>query len=503
MTPMSRRIDIELTSKRDDGSWTWRAAGAREPKGIVEDSLVPTGSGVKDVLRAEVESDLDGTRVLTIQMPKQRTARTGLLELIPSEKSFEPVVQTAARREKGDRGPRRDRGERGERRDRGERGERKDRGERGERKDRGERGPRRPRFETPPELPQRPKPKRVRPGRARRDAVLAELPEAHRPIAAKVLDGGIPAVRAAIDEQNRSAVSAGQEKIEGTGLVQLAENLLPRLRVADWLDRADAAKAILSEVDLRDLRAIVIGASDPAIVRDESTRAMAEELKTALTARLEEETKLWLDDIKAATDIGRVARALKMSSQPPKAGVRFPAPLAAALAAKTTEALTMDAPAERWIVILEAAAFSPVRSLVKPAAPSSQVSAELTKTVMRLAPLMPQVAAIFGVEVDPKAPAPRPLRAPRADKSRADKTRGDRNKPERNKPARSGDGKTMGGARPENRKSSGAPATTEPASGPAEETLAEPVATDSSPGTEPVEAVVAADSEATVETATD
>ena len=493
MTPMSRRIDIELTSKRDDGSWTWRAAGAREPKGIVEDSLVPTGSGVKDVLRAEVESDLDGTRVLTIQMPKQRTARTGLLELIPSEKSFEPVVQTAARREKGDRGPRRDRGERGERRDRGERGERRE----------GDRGPRRPRFEAPPELPQRPKPKRVRPGRARRDAVLAELPEAHRPIAAKVLDGGIPAVRAAIDEQNRSAVSAGHEKIEGTGLVQLAENLLPRLRVADWLDRADAAKAILSEVDLRDLRAIVIGASDPAIVRDESTRAVAEELKTALTARLEEETKLWLDDIKAATDIGRVARALKMSSQPPKAGVRFPAPLAAALAAKTTEALTMDAPAERWIVILEAAAFSPVRSLVKPAAPSSQVSAELTKTVMRLAPLMPQVAAIFGVEVDPKAPAPRPLRAPRADKSRADKTRGDRNKPERNKPARSGDGKTKGGTRPENRKSSGAPSATEPASGPVEETVAEPMATDSSPGTEPVEAVVAADSGATVETATD
>ena len=380
---MSRRIDIELTSKRDDGSWTWRAAGAREPKGIVEDSLVPTGSGVKDVLRAEVESDLDGTRVLTIQMPKQRTARTGLLELIPSEKAFEPVVQTAARREKGDRGPRRDRGERGERRDRGERGERRDRGERGERRE-GDRGPRRPRFDAPPELPQRPKPKRVRPGRARRDAVLAELPEAHRPIAAKVLDGGIPAVRAAIDEQNRSAVSAGQEKIEGTGLVQLAENLLPRLRVADWLDRADAAKAILSEVDLRDLRAIVIGASDPAIVRDESTRAVAEELKTALTARLEEETKLWLDDIKAATDIGRVARALKMSSQPPKAGVRFPAPLAAALAAKTTEALTMDAPAERWIVILEAAAFSPVRSLVKPAAPSSQVSAELDRKSTRL-----------------------------------------------------------------------------------------------------------------------
>ncbi len=30
---MSRRIDIELTSALPDGSWTWRAAGARKPNG--------------------------------------------------------------------------------------------------------------------------------------------------------------------------------------------------------------------------------------------------------------------------------------------------------------------------------------------------------------------------------------------------------------------------------------------------------------------------------------
>ncbi|MFM8553943.1 MAG: hypothetical protein ACKOBO_04935 [Acidimicrobiales bacterium] len=412
---MSRRIDIELTSKRDDGSWTWRAAGAREPKGTVENDLVPAGSNVRDTLRAEVETDLDGTRVLSIQLPKQKTARTGLLDLIPSEKPFEPVVQTAAKRGKGRDGdrPRRERsGPRGDRRD----GKRAD-GKRGADRKPGDRGPRRPRFEVPPELPQRPKPKRVKPSRARRDAVLAELPEAHRAIAEKVLIGGIPAVRSAIDEQNKNAVAAGHDKIDGTGLVQLAENLLPRLRVADWLDRAEAAQRIVAEVDLRDLRAIVIGANDPTIVRDESTRALADALKTALTARLQEETKLWLDDIKAATDIGRVARALRMSSQPPKAGVPFPQALAAQLGAKTTEALTIDAPAERWIVILEAAAFSPVRTMVRPTAPSSEVSAELTKTVMRLAPLMPQVAAIYGVQVEPGAPIPKPLPAPRPDKN--------------------------------------------------------------------------------------
>ena len=32
---MSSRIEVELTSQREDGTWTWRAAGARQPKGVV------------------------------------------------------------------------------------------------------------------------------------------------------------------------------------------------------------------------------------------------------------------------------------------------------------------------------------------------------------------------------------------------------------------------------------------------------------------------------------
>ena len=67
---MSRRIEIELTSKRTDGTWTWRAAGAKEPRGVVVDAVVPAGVAVNDVVRAEVEADLDGTRVLSITPPK-------------------------------------------------------------------------------------------------------------------------------------------------------------------------------------------------------------------------------------------------------------------------------------------------------------------------------------------------------------------------------------------------------------------------------------------------
>ena len=43
---MSRRIDIELTSARPDGSFTWRAAGAKQPKGEIDASLAPGGAKV-------------------------------------------------------------------------------------------------------------------------------------------------------------------------------------------------------------------------------------------------------------------------------------------------------------------------------------------------------------------------------------------------------------------------------------------------------------------------
>src|ERR1700685_2883127 len=67
---MSRRIDIELTSQTGDGSWTWRAGGARQPKGTVEAALVPPGEAVGAVLRADVEIGLEGIEVLSLTSAK-------------------------------------------------------------------------------------------------------------------------------------------------------------------------------------------------------------------------------------------------------------------------------------------------------------------------------------------------------------------------------------------------------------------------------------------------
>ncbi len=100
---MSRRIEIELTSARQDGTWTWRAAGAREPKGVLDGSLLPTGAKIGSVLKADAEVELDGMTILSVTTTKEKAEKSGLLDLIPSDKPFEGVTQQLAKRERSDR----------------------------------------------------------------------------------------------------------------------------------------------------------------------------------------------------------------------------------------------------------------------------------------------------------------------------------------------------------------------------------------------------------------
>ena len=149
------------------------------------------------------------------------------------------------------------------------------------------------------------------------------------------------------------------------------------------------------------------------VVRDETTRELATELKLALKQRQETEMSQWLDDIKAALSATRVLRAIKLSGEPPKAGVLFPVELGQQLAKATADSLSNEASSDRWIAILEALAFSPIRAAVKPLGAPQATTDALRQTVKRLAPLVPQIAALFAIEVKPGAQTPRPLRPPR------------------------------------------------------------------------------------------
>ncbi len=439
---MSRRLDIELTSKRDDATWTWRAAGAKQPKGVVSSDLVGEAQ-VGDILKVEAEADLDGIVVTAVLRGKERSTSGNVLEILGSGRE-EPTIETrlAGRGARGgdrrDRGDRNDRGPRpgGDRRDRGPRpgGERGDRGPRSdaERRDgprRGERPARpggdgrpdsrssrpasdrahRPERKRPP-VDARPRAKRLRAGRVhRRQAVQALSPEL-RPLAEVLLHGGVPSLRQAVDRVNELARAEGRTDLPIDRLVTLSEKLLPPLRAADWRDRAQAALSGMAELDLRDLRSVVVAADTQA--RDEEARALAEEIRRGLAAHVDSEHRAWLQEIAEMLAEGRAVRALRLSSRPPKAGAPLPVDLAERLTAAANEALSGDAAPDRWATVLDAVAFSPVRQHVVPTGVPEQRSDELVNTVKKLAERVPTIAAMVFPPAAPAALTPPPPPVP-------------------------------------------------------------------------------------------
>jgi hypothetical protein len=442
---MSRRIDIELTSSRDDGSWTWRAAGAREPRGTLDPALVPGGAQVGDVLRAEIDGYLDRMSVVAILPPRAPRREPERLELRGGG-ADRPLVTTTLVRERSD--DRRSQGRRGDRRERGERSERGARGDRGDRREgpgRRERGERergradgdgrrpararqdgrheRPQRPAPPPVEAKPKAKRLRPGKAHRTALLEAVPPEQRPIAEQLLQGGIPSVRQAIDKQNQELRAEGKTEVKADQLLRVAEELRPRATAAVWRDRAEAAIAAVDELDLRDLRSVVNAAGDAG--RDEEARALAAQLREALANRVEKEHAAWLADLADTLEAGRVVRALRLSSRPPKAGAPIPGDLANQLVEGASAALTAETGQERWATVLEALAFSPIRRRVVPQSLPSKLSPELRTTVARLGTRLPEIAHIFAIEPEgsagrsPRARAPG-RGAPRGKKARTE-----------------------------------------------------------------------------------
>jgi hypothetical protein len=416
---MSRRLDIELTSNRQDGTWTWRAAGAKSPKGVVDSSLLSANAKTGDVLKVEADFDIDGISVLSVVQMREKGQRGNLLEMLASEKTFTPVTQKLADKPKSDRKGGRD--AKGKR-DGDNRPARPPRDPNAPRRPASTRPdgttgrparPSRPHFTAPPEMPKRPTAKRLKPKHVHRTAVLETLPVEQRGVAERALEGGIKAVRDAVKIQNDQLRKDGKPEVPSDGLISMAQNLLPKLRVADWLDKAEAAKSDLSTLDLRDLRSVVVASEDPMVLRDETTRALAAELKTALKERQDAAQTLWLSDITDALKVGRTVRALKMTSEPPKAGQPFPSELGAKLAQAATAGLTTETAPDRWIALLEALAFSPIRGQVKLTTLPQQPSEALLATVKRLSSLLPQIASLFGIEVAPGVSAPRPLRPTR------------------------------------------------------------------------------------------
>jgi hypothetical protein len=410
---MSRRIDIELTSQADDGSWTWRAAGAKQPKGVVDGALVPAGQAVGAVLRAEIEVGLDGIEVLNLGAAKPMRSpekASGRIEVLGTPKRA-PDVAVILAPSSGKRPRRRDEDgdERGDRR--GGRGGREG-GEGPPREGRGRgaggpasggAGPRRPGGRRPGDGEGRPG-RGERPvtptSTVHRNAMLAALRPEQIPVAEQLLRGGLPAVRQAIDAQNTTARAAGKPGASAEALLAMAEELLSGVKLADWKDRASVAQTAGKEYRLRELRAVV--AASRTVILDEEGRTMAKALHDALDQRTTALRDEWLARITNALNDGRVQQAVEASIRPPEPGTRCPADLAVRLAAAAGEAMTAELPPEEWLRLLDAVVASPVRRTVKPAGiPADEVAQQAAR---HAAGSVPALAKLLGLKIPPPPP---------------------------------------------------------------------------------------------------
>jgi hypothetical protein len=404
---MSRRIDIELTSQAGDGSWTWRAAGARQPKGTVEAALVPPGEAVGAVLRADVEIGLEGIEILSLSAAKAARSpekTEGRIEVKGTPKRAPDVSVILApgsgKRRRDDDGERsRERRGGGRRGPEGE-GRRDERGdERGDRP----RGPRRTGARRPGEGDGRPA-RGERPvaptSTVHRNAMLAALRPEQIPVAEQLLRGGLQAVRQAIEAQNSAAKAAGKPPAAADALLAMADELLPAVRLADWKDRASVAQVAGKDYRLRELRAVV--AASRTVNLDEEGRAMAKALQESLEQRTTALREEWLARITNALNDGRIQQAVEASIRPPEPGTRCPAELAVRLAAAAGEAMTADMAPEDWMRLLDAVVASPVRRTVKPAGiPDDEVAKQAARNA---AGAVPALAKLLGLRIPPPPP---------------------------------------------------------------------------------------------------
>ena len=227
-------------------------------------------------------------------------------------------------------------------------------------------------------------------------------------MAREVFRAGVPGVRKSIERMNAKAAAESLPQINSEPILALAEQLVPMLKAAEWHDRADAALAGISKIDLRDIRSVIAAADRAA--RTEETRALAESLRAGLAQRLEVDQRQWLDELAGTIGEGRTIRALRLSSRPPKAGTPLPPDMAERLAGLAAADLNPTANQQRWSTVVDSVALSPVRTHVIPVGAPDRPSDDLLATIRRLADRVPQIAALFGIE--PQAPSLRTRRPP-------------------------------------------------------------------------------------------
>jgi hypothetical protein len=237
---------------------------------------------------------------------------------------------------------------------------------------------------------------------------LATLSPEQLPVAEQLLRGGMPAVRAAVELQNKNASSQGRPTVDPATIERIAEELRNKTNLALWKDRAGGAIGAGRELRLRDLRAVVTSAKTVSL--DDEARTQLKELQASLTARVDHLRTQWNEKLEAAIAAKNVKEALTLVARPPDMSTRLSADAASKVVALVSESLSAEQEPKTWNEIVELTADTSIRRNVKPIGiPNDEASRAVA---VHNAGAIPELAKLLGMKVPPPPPPTRIVRRP-------------------------------------------------------------------------------------------
>ena len=429
---MPRRIEVELTSSRDDGTWTWRAAGARQPKGELDGGLLPSGAKVGDVLRAEADFDIEGITVVAVDAAQAGPARAR------AARDHRAGPRRAARdhHARGQAGRGDDRAAGRDRvaatapataatRDRPRRGDAPPAAE-----GRARRAPRR--AGRPPAASDR-HGASVRPDRRGPSPSRDPRPSACGPVGCTATRcwPRCPRSRSPSPSRCCAAASPRSARPSTSRTSRPRRPARPRSRPTAWCRSPSSCSPACAPPSgttgptprwptstrwrCTDLRSVVVAADRAA--RDEATRELAQQLRDALDppGRAGARGLAGRDRPDPRRRAHRPGPAPQLA---PAQGRRTPAPrpVVPVWPRRPAPSLTADTAPDRYATVLDALAYSPVRGVVVPQGVPGRTRRRPARRWSASSPSrLPQIATAFGIEpapVHPDAPAaqarPRP-----------------------------------------------------------------------------------------------
>ncbi len=372
---MAYRIDIEITSIRDLNTFTWRKLGAKQPKGIVSKQVIGSSVKVGDSFKVEIEQSLDGIDIVSVIDSKKKTQESNSQSIeigIKKDKQMPKVTLTPADKKKSKSGsfPKHDKSDK------------KFDGRRSKNEN---------------ASTERKRPTYLKVSWDKTDALMESLSVQEKPIAEFLVKGGLPAVRAAIKKQNEEAKANNMPEVTETGLISIAEKLLPQIRRVQWEDRAASALLAGSRCPVRELKSL-LASSDP---KDESIKEQVNNLKSLVKTVVEEQVQQWKTDLKNKAENGEIKEALELLASPPDRTAKIEATLLELIVNYTNEKLRDEVEPDHWIEIIEMIASSSLRTKITVEKIPFDATGATVACAKKFSGFIPSLAPLLGLKIPP------------------------------------------------------------------------------------------------------